>query len=636
MPARTTFRNEIYDKYKANRPEPPEDLIPQFPLIREAAKAFNVTVLRARGLRGRRPDRDLRPPGGRGRRHLHHRVVRQGPDAAHPAGRRDDGPDQEDQARARGGDGEVRRHAGQGRRRAGAGRRFDRQRAGRAGHRRQDRGPAASTSTATSRRCWRAPARSSSPSGARRCSSNAELARISRKLVHAQGRRADAGRARRLRQAKPDPNVLLPWLEQQGFKSLLARYTKRAGRGDQPRRAGSAAGRQRRACPRRRPSPRRRRAPSPTSPSPPPTTRLIRTRRRSTNGSPRRPSAGVVAFDCETDALDANNAGLVGVSLALLEGPWGNVNSSRAARGLPADRPSRAGRRGAGRARSRRRRRQGQRCRQAAARPAAAQDGDRQAEAAARGPGRAEGRPEHQVRHVRVRAGTASRSAPVDDTMLLSFVLDAGKHSHGMDDLAERYLGQETIKFSDVAGSGAKQVSFDKVPIDKARDYAAEDADVTLQLWAQFKPRLAARAHGGRVRDDRAAADPRAARHGAGRHQGRRAAAARRCRPSSRSGMARARAARSTRSPAARSMSARPSSWARSCSTSRSCRAASATRTARGRPTSASSRTSPPRAMRCRSRSWSTARSPSSRAPTPTRWCASSTPRPAASTPPIR
>ena len=57
---------------------------------------------------------------------------------------------------------------------------------------------------------------------------------------------------------------------------------------------------------------------------------------------------------------------------------------------------------------------------------------------------------------------------PVDDTMLLSFVLDAGKHGHGMDELAERYLGQKTIKFSDVAGSGAKQVSFDKVPIERA------------------------------------------------------------------------------------------------------------------------------------------------------------------------
>ena len=81
---------------------------------------------------------------------------------------------------------------------------------------------------------------------------------------------------------------------------------------------------------------------------------------------------------------------------------------------------------------------------------------------------------------------------PVDDTMLLSFVLDGGKHGHGMDELAERYLDQKTIKFSDVAGSGAKQISFDKVPIERAAEYAAEDADVTMQLWAQLKPRIAA------------------------------------------------------------------------------------------------------------------------------------------------
>ena len=138
------------------------------------------------------------------------------------------------------------------------------------------------------------------------------------------------------------------------------------------------------------------------------------------------------------------------------------------------------------------------------------------------------------------------------------------------------------------------------------------------------------------LRDDRAAADPRAARHGAGRHQGRRAARSGRCRPSSRSGWLELEQRDPQDRRPRRSMSARPSSWARSCSTSRSCRAASATRPARGRPTSASWRTSRPRAMRCRSRSWSIARSPSSRAPTPTRWCASSTPRPAASTPPIR
>src|SRR5207245_3485425 len=80
---------------------------------------------------------------------------------------------------------------------------------------------------------------------------------------------------------------------------------------------------------------------------------------------------------------------------------------------------------------------------------------------------------------------------PVDDTMLLSFVLDGGKHSHAVEDLAERYLDQKTLKFSDVAGSGAKQVSFDRVPIERAMEYAVAQADLTLQLWPQFKQRTA-------------------------------------------------------------------------------------------------------------------------------------------------
>ena len=79
-----------------------------------------------------------------------------------------------------------------------------------------------------------------------------------------------------------------------------------------------------------------------------------------------------------------------------------------------------------------------------------------------------------------------------DDTMLISYVLDAGKGGHGMDDLSERWLGHKTIHFADVAGSGKSQVSFDCVAIDKATDYAAEDADVTLRLWNVLKPRLPA------------------------------------------------------------------------------------------------------------------------------------------------
>lgn len=82
--------------------------------------------------------------------------------------------------------------------------------------------------------------------------------------------------------------------------------------------------------------------------------------------------------------------------------------------------------------------------------------------------------------------------APCDDTMLLSYTLDGTSHSNGMDELSKLFLGHEPIKYEDVAGKGKNAVTFDKVDILKARDYAAEDADITLRLHHVFKPRLAA------------------------------------------------------------------------------------------------------------------------------------------------
>jgi DNA polymerase-1 len=82
--------------------------------------------------------------------------------------------------------------------------------------------------------------------------------------------------------------------------------------------------------------------------------------------------------------------------------------------------------------------------------------------------------------------------APLDDTMLMSYVLDAGRNGHGMDELSERWLGHKPIAFNEVAGSGKSQVTFDCVEINKAAEYAAEDADVTLRLWMVLKPRLVA------------------------------------------------------------------------------------------------------------------------------------------------
>jgi DNA polymerase-1 len=78
----------------------------------------------------------------------------------------------------------------------------------------------------------------------------------------------------------------------------------------------------------------------------------------------------------------------------------------------------------------------------------------------------------------------------IDDTMLISYVLDAGRGSHGMDSLSEKWLGHKPISYSEVAGTGKNQVCFDQVSIEKATEYAAEDADVTLRLWSALKPRL--------------------------------------------------------------------------------------------------------------------------------------------------
>jgi DNA polymerase I len=80
--------------------------------------------------------------------------------------------------------------------------------------------------------------------------------------------------------------------------------------------------------------------------------------------------------------------------------------------------------------------------------------------------------------------------APIDDTMLMSYAMNAGLHGHGMDELSERYLGHVPIPIKSLIGSGKAAVTFDRVPVADAVKYAAEDADVTLRLWRAFKPQL--------------------------------------------------------------------------------------------------------------------------------------------------
>lgn len=80
---------------------------------------------------------------------------------------------------------------------------------------------------------------------------------------------------------------------------------------------------------------------------------------------------------------------------------------------------------------------------------------------------------------------------PYDDTMLLSYVLAAGLHGHGLDDLAQLHCQHTMISYAEVTGTGKSKITFDRVPLDKALNYAAEDADYALRLWHILKPQIA-------------------------------------------------------------------------------------------------------------------------------------------------
>ncbi|MCT4682298.1 MAG: DNA polymerase I, partial [Roseicyclus sp.] len=91
---------------------------------------------------------------------------------------------------------------------------------------------------------------------------------------------------------------------------------------------------------------------------------------------------------------------------------------------------------------------------------------------------------------VKILARYGIEVAPIDDTMLMSYAMNAGLHGHGMDALSERYLSHTPIPIKSLLGSGKSQITFDRVSIADAAPYAAEDADVTWRLWQTFRPQL--------------------------------------------------------------------------------------------------------------------------------------------------
>ncbi len=175
---------------------------------------------------------------------------------------------------------------------------------------------------------------------------------------------------------------------------------------------------------------------------------------------------GVVAVDTETDALDAMGAALVGVSLCVEPGAACYIPLGHGAKGLALDDADTSKQMPLEKAIK-------------LLKPLLEDESVLKV-----------GQNLKYDMHVFARRGV--NIAPIDDTMLISYALDCGAHGHGMDELSRLHLQHGTIKFSDVVGTGKKQKTFDEVEIVKATQYAAEDADVTLRLHRHLKPRLAA------------------------------------------------------------------------------------------------------------------------------------------------
>src|SRR5215475_12530494 len=323
-----TFRNQIYDKYKANRPPPPDDLIPQFPLIREAAKAFNLTVCELDGFEADdliatyarmaveagatctivSSDKDLMQlirPGVEMMDPI--KKVKLGPDAVME--KFGVTPDKVVDVQALIGD-SVDNVPGV----PGIGVKTAAQLINEYGD----------LETLLSRA-----GEIKQPKRREALQQNAELARISKTLVTLRDDVPAPADPDTFDKRKPDPNVLLPWLEQQGFKSLITRFTTELGEAMAPvAPTEPAAAKPALPAPEAKPAPA---APRPKSNQPFTAAdyELITDEKALDEWIAEATKAGTVAFDCETDALDAKNSGLVGVSLALLEGPWGNVNSTK-------------------------------------------------------------------------------------------------------------------------------------------------------------------------------------------------------------------------------------------------------------------------------------------------------------------
>jgi DNA polymerase I len=448
-----SFRNEIYPDYKAHRPPAPEDLVPQFPMIRDATRAFSLPCIEEKGLEADdiiasyavaavkqgwkvtivSSDKDLMQLIDPGKIDMLDTMknLRLGPEAV--VEKFGVGPEQLGDVLALMGDSADNVPGVPG------------------------IGPKTATKLMVEYGSLEAVLAAAPAMKPSKMQQNlvefAEQARLSRVLVTLKD---DAALPEPLDDFLlkdiPEP-PLRAFLEHHGFKSLLAKVGSTGADHATSKMVNQAAH-----VPAAPPPPKTEQAPFDRSAYE--TVQSVDTLDRWIAECR---AAGVMAVDTETDALDSVAAGLVGISLACAPGKACYIPIAHGSTDMFTDKPA-----------------------QIPLADIIARLGPLLCDPSVIKVG-------HNIKYdlnVLARAGMAV--APIDDTMVMSFNLDAGRHNHGMDELALLHLGHSCIAFKDVCGTGKKQLTFNEVQLSDATPYAAEDADVTLRLWHLFKPRLSA------------------------------------------------------------------------------------------------------------------------------------------------
>ncbi|MCW1402011.1 DNA polymerase I [Novosphingobium sp. MW5] len=469
-----SFRNDIYDQYKANRPPPPEDLVPQFPLIRDATRAFSLPCIEVEGLEADdliasyaraatergwdvtivSSDKDLMQLVGKcaetgGCIDMLDTMKNARIDVPEVVEKFGVPPELVGDVLALMGD-SVDNVPGI-----------------------RGIGPKTATKLIQEHGSLEA-ALAAAPdmkAGKLRESliEQAEMARLSRVLVQL---KEDCPLPMPLDEFKlgeipPDP--LAQFLTEHGFHSLLKRLGE--GRGSPERRTDLNPAKPVTAA--SAPAPEGNRQSLPPMPAIDRSAyECVQTRERLEHWIERAMAARLVAFDTETSSLDSMKADLVGISLALGPNDACYIPLGHGGSDMFAERPQQVPKAEA----------------LALLKPLLESDAVLKVG-------------QNAKYDITMFARDGICVAPVDDTMVMSFDLDAGRQvdgigaggiggGHGMDELSQRHLGHTTLTFKDICGSGKKQISFGEVPLDRATEYAAEDADVTWRLHRVLKPRL--------------------------------------------------------------------------------------------------------------------------------------------------